>query len=99
MNSFIIGEGYQTKKYIFGMDIGGTTIKLGLFRLEGELLEKWEIPTRTVEGGTYVLPDAVKSIKEAAKRYGISESQVEGIGIGGGMSRAENVLLDSIRRS
>ena len=35
------------KKYCFGVDVGGTTIKLGLFTVEGELLEKWEIPTRT----------------------------------------------------
>ncbi len=70
------------EKYIFGVDIGGTTIKLGLFRPEGVLLEKWEIPTRTLEGGAYVLPDAVESIKEAAKRHGIAESQVEGVGIG-----------------
>lgn len=70
------------EKYIFGVDIGGTTIKLGLFRPEGVLLEKWKVPTRTLEGGTYVLPDTVKSIKEAVKRHGITESQVEGIGIG-----------------
>lgn len=37
------------KKYAFGADIGGTTVKLGLFTTEGELLEKWEITTRTGE--------------------------------------------------
>ena len=68
--------------YIFGIDIGGTTIKLGLFYSEGKLLEKWEIPTRTLEKGAYVLPDAADSIKAAMKRHGITEKQVEGIGIG-----------------
>ena len=33
------------KRYAIGVDIGGTTVKLGLFNLEGEALEKWEIPT------------------------------------------------------
>ena len=34
------------KKYCFGIDVGGTTVKMGLFTTEGELLDKWEIPTR-----------------------------------------------------
>ena len=70
------------EKYIFGVDIGGTTIKLGLFQTEGKLLEKWEIPTRTLQGGAYVLPDAVSSIKAVMERHGILDRQVEGIGIG-----------------
>ena len=32
-------------RYVFGVDIGGTTVKLGLFGEEGCLLDKWEIPT------------------------------------------------------
>ena len=32
------------KRYAFGVDVGGTTIKLGLFSEDGTLLEKWEIP-------------------------------------------------------
>ena len=39
------------KQYIFGIDLGGTTVKLGLFTLEGKLLDKWEIPTRTADAG------------------------------------------------
>ena len=27
----------------FGVDIGGTTVKLGMFSEAGELLEKWEL--------------------------------------------------------
>lgn len=68
--------------YIFGVDIGGTTIKLGLFRTEGKLLEKWQIPTRTLDGGAYVLPDMAASIKAAMERHEISDGQVVGIGIG-----------------
>ena len=34
-------------KYGFGVDVGGTTVKLGLLSEAGELLEKWELPTRT----------------------------------------------------
>ena len=44
-------------KYVFGVDIGGTTVKLGFFDTEGNILEKWEIPTRKDLGGKYILPD------------------------------------------
>ena len=43
------------KKYVFGADIGGTTVKLGLFETTGNLLEVWEIPTRTEEDVKYIL--------------------------------------------
>ena len=58
-------------RYVFGVDIGGTTVKLGLFNVEGELLEKWEIPTRTQENGSLILPDIARSIEEK-----ISEKQI-----------------------
>ena len=35
------------KEYAFGIDLGGTTAKIGLFKTTGELLEKWEVPTDT----------------------------------------------------
>ena len=51
-------------KYIFGVDIGGTTVKLGFFDREGTLLDKWEIPTRTEDDGCNILPDVADSISE-----------------------------------
>ena len=45
------------KNYCFGIDVGGTTVKMGLFQTDGQLVEKWEIPTRTEEGGKAILPD------------------------------------------
>ena len=51
-------------KKCIGIDVGGTTVKLGLFEMDGTLLEKWEIPTRKEENGTFILPDAAASVKE-----------------------------------
>lgn len=45
----------------YGIDVGGTTVKLGLFS-DTELLEKWEIPTDTSDGGKNILPDIVRSL-------------------------------------
>lgn len=69
------------KKYVFGVDLGGTTVKLGLFDKEGELLEKWEIPTRKEENGKYVLDDIAQAVLKKAEDRRIKE-EVIGIGIG-----------------
>ena len=66
------------KQYIFGIDLGGTTVKLGLFTLEGKLLDKWEIPTRTADAGAEILPDIAAALKAKQEERGISVSQVAG---------------------
>ena len=70
------------KEYCFGIDIGGTTIKCGLFSIGGELLEKWEIPTRTQENGKYILPDVAETILAKMQSREIVADQVDGVGIG-----------------
>lgn len=69
-------------KYIFGVDVGGTTVKLGIFDVEGTLLDKWEIPTRTEENGSKILPDIADSVKEKVRERGITLDDVAGVGVG-----------------
>lgn len=69
-------------KYVFGVDVGGTTVKMGFFDNEGVVLEKWEIPTRTQNGGENILPDIAKSILNTMDEKGISKEDVIGVGIG-----------------
>ena len=69
-------------KYLFGVDIGGTTVKIGLFSDAGELLEKWEITTRTDEGGKYILGDIADAVNGKLVEKGISTDDVLGIGMG-----------------
>lgn len=69
-------------KYCMGIDVGGTTVKIGLFCTDGTLLENWEIPTRKDEGGAYILEDIVKSLKDKWEEKEISVDDVTGIGIG-----------------
>lgn len=69
-------------KYVFGVDVGGTTVKMGLFTVEGELLDKWEIKTRTEDGGKNVLPDIAESIKGVIDSKKLAKEDVEGVGIG-----------------
>lgn len=69
-------------EYCFGVDIGGTTVKLGLFGTDGSLQDKWEIVTRKENGGEAVLPDVAESLKKKMDEKEITPDQVVGIGIG-----------------
>ncbi len=70
------------KNYCFGIDVGGTTVKMGLFQTDGQLVEKWEIPTRTEEGGKAILPDIAAYAMAKLVEKDISREDVAGIGIG-----------------
>lgn len=70
------------EKYCIGIDIGGTSVKFGLFDLKGMLLEKWSIPTRTEEKGKYILSEAAASVNEKLKKLKIPKEEITGIGVG-----------------
>ena len=61
-------------KLCFGVDLGGTTVKMGVFTVEGSLLSDWEIPTRKEEKGKYILDDIIKN-----KRGGRVEADEIGV--------------------
>lgn len=69
-------------KYAFGVDIGGTTVKMGLFDKDGCVLDKWEIPTVKDNEGTSILPDVAESIRAKMAEKGIRIEDVAGIGVG-----------------
>ena len=69
-------------RYCFGVDIGGTTVKLGLFKFDGEVVEKWEIKTRTENHGVNILPDVATTIKEHMRQRELIKENVLGVGVG-----------------
>ena len=70
-------------QYAFGVDVGGTTVKIGLFDVKKEeLIDKWEIPTRTEDNGRYILPDIAEAVKGKMEEMGMDVSGVKGVGIG-----------------
>ena len=69
-------------QYCFGIDVGGTTVKCGLFMTDGTLVENWEIPTRLEEEGSFILPDIAETIQKKMDEMGIDSQNVEGVGIG-----------------
>lgn len=70
------------EKKCIGIDIGGTSVKLGLFETDGTLLFKWEVPTRKEEGGKYILEDVAASIREVLIEKEIHLSDIVGAGMG-----------------
>lgn len=96
-DKYEIQEEEQLKKYGFGVDVGGTTVKMGFFETSGKLLDKWEITTNTDDNGKAVLPDIAKSIDNKLAQEGISKAEIEGIGIGvPGPVRNDGVVLNCV---
>ncbi|MCD8020691.1 MAG: ROK family glucokinase, partial [Clostridiales bacterium] len=64
------------------VDLGGTTVKLGLFKTDGTLIDKWEIPTRKDNKGENLLPDIALAVFGKLAEKGIAVTDVEGLGMG-----------------
>lgn len=69
-------------KYCFGVDLGGTTVKIGLFDPEGNVLEKWEIPTRKEDNGSQILPDIARAVLDKMAEKAMAKEDITGVGIG-----------------
>jgi glucokinase len=72
----------EMKKYGFGVDIGGTSCKMGLFKTSGELVEKWEIPTDTSNNGAFILENIAKAIEHKMFEKKIDKNEIQGVGLG-----------------
>ena len=69
-------------RYGFGVDLGGTTVKIAYFDEQGAMIAKWEIPTVTAGGGKQILPDIAASIRQFIEQKTIDPASIIGVGIG-----------------
>lgn len=72
----------MSEKVLFGVDIGGTAIKFGIFDEEGKLHKDWELPTDRSEQGAHILEQIALSIESVIQKVGMEHSQIAGIGLG-----------------
>ncbi len=72
----------NNESYVFGVDLGGTAVKMGLFTDSGELVEKWSIPTDRRNNGGNILSDISKSVKTKARENNLDKEMIKGLGIG-----------------
>lgn len=70
------------KQYCVGIDVGGTSVKCGIFSINGVLMHKWEVPTRKEEQGAYILQDVAEALNARLAEVGLSTDELSGIGIG-----------------
>lgn len=69
-------------KICFGVDIGGTTVKIGIISTIGKIIDKCEIKTRTEDNGRHILDDIADSIENAIETRGYKKEDVIGVGLG-----------------
>lgn len=85
------------ENYVFGIDVGGTTVKCGLFTEEGEVLDKWEIPTNKENGGASILGDIAAAINAKLTEKNIDKTAVLGVGIGvPGPVKSDGTVLNCV---
>ncbi|KAB2493596.1 ROK family glucokinase [Priestia endophytica] len=70
------------EKWLIGVDLGGTTVKLAFVNQYGEIIYKWEIPTDKSNQGHNIPTDIAKSIDEQLEKCGEMKAKIMGIGIG-----------------
>ncbi|MGA9288782.1 MAG: ROK family protein, partial [Anaerobacillus sp.] len=72
----------KEEKWLIGVDLGGTTIKLAFLDYYGEILNKWEIPTDKSEEGRHITMDIARSIDDKIEEIGVEKGKFAGIGMG-----------------
>lgn len=70
------------KKYVIGMDLGGSSCKLGIFTDQGELLASWKVATKKREDSSAILGNIADSLKVQLRKMGIDHEEVLGAGMG-----------------
>lgn len=85
------------KDKIIAIDLGGTTVKLGIVSNKGEILQKWSIQTNILNNGREIVPDIIESIGEHFALYSLGESDFVGIGMGspGTVNHIEETVTDA----
>ena len=63
-------------KYCFGIDIGGTTVKIGLFSEAGTILPRWEVPTRKGNDPAELLKDVQISLENCMQEKGMAKEDM-----------------------
>ncbi|UFT97776.1 ROK family glucokinase [Radiobacillus kanasensis] len=72
----------MSKKFLVGIDIGGTSIKMAVFEDDGTIIDKWEIPTNKDNQGVSIPGDIWTSLENKLKEHSIDPKEVQGMGVG-----------------
>ncbi|WP_042345969.1 ROK family glucokinase [Bacillus massiliigorillae] len=86
------------KKWLIGVDLGGTTTKLAFINLDGEIVHKWEIPTDISDKGVYITENIAKAIKAKLDELGQTNANVVGVGMGapGAVDENTGIIFEAV---
>nr|WP_218781057.1 ROK family glucokinase [Bacillus sp. EB106-08-02-XG196] len=71
-----------SEQWIVGVDLGGTTTKIAFINLNGEILQKWEIPTDNANEGQNITRNIANAINQKLADLNEQKSKLIGIGMG-----------------
>ena len=82
-------------KKLMGIDLGGTTIKFAILTLDGEIQQKWTIPTNIQNNGKHIIPEIIESVRHRLGLYGFTANDFLGIGMGspGSVDRKNGTVI------
>jgi len=85
----------MTDKNVIGIDLGGTTAKIGILTQRGDIIDKWSLDTDITKEGVNIVPNLVESINEHLKEKKLSADDFLGIGMGspGTVDREEGTVI------
>ncbi len=83
-------------KYVFGIDVGGTSIKIGLLDQQGNLVESFSIPTNLVDQGSHILSDVAQAIHAFNDKKGLKDEDILGYGFGLPGPVVDNVAIQCV---
>ena len=85
----------MSSKKVIGIDLGGTSAKIGILNTSGEIDLKWSIDTDISDEGSKIVPNIIKSLKEKMKEQELSSTDILGIGMGspGSVNRGNGTVI------
>jgi glucokinase len=72
----------MNEKWVVGVDLGGTTIKMAFVTKYGEIVSKWEVPTDTSNEGRNITLHIAKAIDSKLAELEETKEKLQGIGMG-----------------
>lgn len=69
-------------KWLFGIDIGGTTTKIAVITSDGNILQKCILPTPKTDHGSFLALTVQQAIETLLRAHRIAKKDVAGIGVG-----------------
>src|SRR5690625_484961 len=90
--------GAAVNRYVIGIDVGGTSVKTGIFSSSDSLLDHWAIPTDAAHGGSRIVSNITASILENLQRLELTIDQIVGAGIGipGFINHSKNEVFEAV---